>query len=297
MQIISAPTRLVILPPSSVVAPRAFRNIRIDNGEYDFLLAGMQRLRGSVYLSDGAITADELTPRGSHEQPEDTRSWHVLAVDEQDQVRGCLRYMEERETSDFEDLWISNTALARCPAWGARFRRSVEAERVRARRLHLSFGVVGGWAVAEDRRCSVEALRIILATYALLELLGGCLGLATATVRHGSAGILRRIGLSSLMVDGQEVPPYYDPRYRCEMEALRFDSAFPNAKYHNAVQELCSLLATAPVICRKNAEIERQDSRERVATPVLRRLTVPAGLQVLAGPKPAIADLLQPVAG
>jgi len=261
------------------------------------LLAGMQRLRGSVYLKDGAIAADELTPCGRHKQAEDTRSWHVLAVDEEDQVRGCLRYLEERDTSRFEDLWISNTALARCPVWGGRFRRSVELERARARQRQVSFGEVGGWAVAEDRRCSVEALRIILATYALLELLGGCLGLATATVRHGSAGILRRIGLGSLMVDGQEVPPYYDSRYGCQMEALRFDSAFPNAKYRIAIQELCSLLTTAPVICRARVETRWPDAIEGVATPVLHRPMMPAIRGFLARPQPAIADLLQPVAG
>src|SRR5437016_6010409 len=84
------------------------------------------------------------------------------------------------------------------------------AEMQRARRLQMRFGEVGGWAVAEEHRWTLEPLRIILAAYGLGQLLGGCAGVATATMRHKSASILRRIGLNSLRWDGAELPPYYD---------------------------------------------------------------------------------------
>jgi hypothetical protein len=72
---------------------------------------------------------------------------------------------------------------------------------------------------------------------------------ATATVRHGSAAILRRIGLRPLRADNLELPPYYDPHYHCEMEALRFDSDFPNPKYARAIDELSAQLESVPVVC------------------------------------------------
>jgi hypothetical protein len=63
--------------------------------------------------------------------------------------------------------------------------------------------------------------------------------------------ILRRIGLSSLIADGREMPPYYDPHYRCQMEVLQFDSSNPNPKYKDWVSDLAGVLTAAPVICRE----------------------------------------------
>jgi len=54
------------------------------------MLARLQRLRGSVYLEDGAITEADLTPDGRHLSPVDERAWHVLAVEAGGQVRGCV---------------------------------------------------------------------------------------------------------------------------------------------------------------------------------------------------------------
>jgi hypothetical protein len=127
---------------------------------------------------------------------------------------------------------------------------------------------VGGWAVAEERRGTLEPLRIILATYGLLELMGGCVGIATATFRHCSAGILRRIGLASLLAGETEMPPYYDSQYRCEMEVLRFDSRFPNAKYRDWVAQLSSVLSTAPVICRAAVRDSFQEACGGLRIPV-----------------------------
>jgi hypothetical protein len=116
--------------------------------------------------------------------------------------------------------------------------------------MHMGFGEVGGWAVAESHRRTLEPVGILLATYGLLELLGGCLGVATATFRHSSSTILRKIGLSSLLAQGEELKPYFDPAYGCQMEVLRFDSRFPGAKYAGWVAELSNTLKDAAVVCR-----------------------------------------------
>jgi hypothetical protein len=251
-------TQFVVLAPSKLAVSKVFRNLQPDTGRHQDLLAEVQRFRGRVYASDGAIQPDDLTEDGRHAPEVDSRSWHVLSLDPEGHVCACLRYVEEKLAKRFEDLWVRHAALARCPTLGRPFRKAVESEMERARNMRVRFGEVGGWAVAQDHRMTIEPLRIILATYGLLELLGGCAGVATATFRHHSSTILRKIGLSSLVADGAELPPYYDPQYRCQMEVLRFDSRCPNPKYRAWISELAEALSQAPVICRQNVRVARK---------------------------------------
>jgi hypothetical protein len=245
-------TQIVVLPPDRQAVTNVFRKVENDCLRYHELLAEMQRFRGSVYMEDGALQASDLTRDGRHRQPIDDRSWHVLSLDESERVVACLRYSPENHARGFDDLWVRHAALSRSPL-AHNFRFAVESEMQRARKLGLGFGEVGGWAVAQQFRCTLEPLRIILATYGLLQLLGGCVGVATATFRHKSAAILRRIGLSSLSSCGAELPPYFDSHYCCEMEVLRFDSRFPNAKYRESVNEFSDTLKGVPLICREDS--------------------------------------------
>lgn len=242
--------QFAVLPPTCANVPEMFRNVQLNNRRYEDLFSQMQRLRGRVYVEDGAISPGELTSDGRHKLQIDDTSWHVLSLDKNGKVAGCLRYVEERDAMSFRDLWIRHASVANCPVSGVKFRRTVETVMKRARQWDIGFGEVGGWAVAEERRLTLEPLRIILATYGLLELLGSAAGVATATVRHGSSTILRKIGLSTLQADGEELAPYYDPKYGCQMEVLHFDSRFPNPKYQDRIREMSAFLTSAPVICR-----------------------------------------------
>jgi hypothetical protein len=246
-------SRFLVLAPCRMAAvSRPFRKTQTDFRQYEDRFAEMQRFRGNVYLSDGAVQAGELID-GRHRVTIDETSWHVLSLDSNGRIAACLRYTDERRASRFQELWVRHAELARSSEYGGRFRRAVEAQMVRARQLRLGFGEVGGWAVGESHRGTLEPLRIILATYALLQLQGGCTGLATATFRHSSAHILRRIGLSPLNADGEALPPYYDPKYGCQMELLSFDSRHPNERYRASVVELAGSLQNSPVICRDDA--------------------------------------------
>jgi hypothetical protein len=44
------------------------------------------------------------------------------------------------------------------------------------------------------------------------------------------------------------VPSYYDPKYKCEMELLRFDSRRPSAKYNGLIESLKDKLANVSVV-------------------------------------------------
>jgi hypothetical protein len=267
--------QFAILPPARGLVSNVFRNVTVNKQRHNDLMAAMQRFRGRIYTGDGAVRASDLTADGRHRVRADDESWHVLTLDQNGQVCACLRYLQEERARGFDDLWVRHAALTRLAALGRKFRTAVEAEMARARQMRIGFGEVGGWAVAEDRRGTLEPLRIILATYGLLELLGGCAGVATATSRHSSASMLRRIGLRSLQVDGEDLPPYYDPQYSCEMEVLRFDSRHPNPKYREWVEQLASALSTAPVICRAMTGDRFQSVFRGFEVPVTEPILVP----------------------
>jgi hypothetical protein len=91
-------------------------------------------------------------------------------------------------------------------------------------------------------------LRIALGMFSVARLMGGCIGVTTATERHCSSSILRRIGGSSLNTKGVEIPRYFDPRYDCQMEILRFDSSRPNPRFERWIEELRRYLSAVPVL-------------------------------------------------
>ena len=92
-----------------------------------------------------------------------------------------------------------------------------------------------------------------LAVYGFSRRAGGALGMTTATFRHCSAVILQRLGGSRFEVDGTTLPPYYDPRYKCMMEILRFDSRTPNPKFIGLIDQLREKLADVLVVTRPAA--------------------------------------------
>jgi hypothetical protein len=222
---------LVLLAPANSPMPGAFTNARSDRAGYEDLLTGMQRFRGATYLKDGAISATALDSHGRHRVDADFHSWHVLAINSSGNVCGCSRYSSYRRAVDFGSLAVGKSALAQSDVWGPKLKAAVERERRIAAEEDTDFVEVGGWAIAEELRRTTEALRIALATYALGHLLGGCIGVTTATVRHQSASVLRKIGGEPLTADATELPRYFDPQYECEMEILRFHSATPNPKF------------------------------------------------------------------
>jgi len=216
----------------------------------------MQRLRGSVYLEDGAISQDDLID-GRHQVRSDRQSWHLLLLDDVGTVCGCIRYLLHTGETDFSRLIASETPLASCSTWNTVLRSAVKAELELSRALDIPFIEIGGWAIKEDLRKTVEALRMVLATYAFSRELGGAIGFTTATIRHSSSSILRRIGGLSLEGNGTKIPPYEDPQYKCRMEMLRFYSWAPNGRYGVFIRELGKVLRSIPVVCADTPDWSR----------------------------------------
>ena len=245
----SASERLVLLAPAAVTS-EVFHHVDVDAIRHEQLIADLQRMRGQAYLADGAITPDQLTADGRHRTEEDDKSWHILSLDLQGRVTGCAWYLEHTIGVSIEQLRVRRCPLAQMVDWRPRLWSAVSSELLRARMDLLKYVEVGGWAVSEAHRTSVEGLLLALAGYSLGRLRGGCLGMTTATVRHCSSTILRRIGGSPLETQGMTMPSYYDPRYRCEMEILRFDSRCPHSRYVDIVENLCERMMNVDVVAR-----------------------------------------------
>jgi len=131
---------------------------------------------------------------------------------------------------------------------------AIGAELERARHLRYAYVEMGGWVVAKELRRSIEAARMVATAYALARFLGGALGITTATTKHASSSILRRLGGSSLSALGTDLPAYFDPQYQCEMEILRFDSSHPGKRCAGAIQHCENSLAQVPVIVAESAQ-------------------------------------------
>ena len=249
-------SRLVLLAPPDQDVPGYFRNVNVDPTRHRHLVEEMQRLRGSIYVNDGAVKPEHLEPGGLHRTPEDQKSWHLLMLDSQGDVSSCAWYLEHDGRAGFDELRLRNCPLTRVEGWRDKLWAAVESEMTRARSEQLRFAEVGGWAVSKRSRCTSEGLVLALAAYSLGKTLGGALGITTATVRHSSSTILRRIGGSLLDCNGTTIPPYYDPKYDCQMELLRFDSRRPNAKYAGLVDLLGRKLASIPIILAASLKAE-----------------------------------------
>jgi hypothetical protein len=240
---------LVLLAPAGAARKESFENVWRSNATYSKLLTDMQRLRGRVYLQDGAIEDSALTPDGRHQSDCDESSWHLLALNTAGRVLGCMRYFRPQLTR-FDALNIRRAALAKSRTWCPQLYTSIRSEIAAARRARFSYIEIGGWALTEELRGTTEALRAVLATYAWAQHIGGAIGIATATERNGSRMILRRLGGRPFESEGEELPPYEDHHYRCKMELLRFDSREPNPKYSTLVDSMREQIPKIAVVCR-----------------------------------------------
>ena len=257
--------KLLLLAPAAFVYGSTGR-VTINPERHEHLLRQLQCLRGAVYLEDGAITPKQLT-NGRHIESRDRQSWHLLVVNENDDVLGCARYCEHTPDVQFGELAAAEASLARCRTWGAKTRAAIEKELGLARDMDLPFVEVGGWALDREIRGGIEALRLSLGTYALARELGGGVGLATATTRHSSSSILRKLGGQSLRYGNEEVPPYDDEHYKCRMELLRFYSWAPNPRYDVWIEEIRAEMSDIPVVCASSDALLELSSGVNVRQP------------------------------
>jgi hypothetical protein len=240
--------RILMLVAPAKAFLHSFSHVVCSSRLHAELIAEIQRHRGQIYLEDRAIADSDLMD-GRHISPLDPVSWHLLTLGTDGMILGCLRLRGYSNRISAEELAVSRCAIARSEKWGERFRASLDRELRSARQAGIAFMEVGGWALHPGVRGTAEALKSVLAGFALIQMLGGALVVSTATRRHQSASILRRLGGEPLAWEGAEIPAYYDPLYGCEMEVIRFDSRSPNPRFEPILRDIYSQIARIPVVC------------------------------------------------
>ena len=235
--------RFELLAPSRARPASVLGGIKDCAQLHEEQLRSIQRLRGRVYLCDGAIRSHDVDGDGCFVMKRDEQSWHLLLKCRNDNTVGCARYLVHPSTVALDQLNVIQCAQTQGRLWSEKVRLAVSADLERVKRENLSYVEVGGWAIKQEWRGSRAAAEVLLASYALAPLWGGCLASCTATVRHQSSSILRRFGGTGFEVHGQEVLPYYDDQYSSTMELLRFDSRFPMQKFVPMINEVTERMA------------------------------------------------------
>lgn len=211
-----------------LVAPRERRSSLCEDARWmvsaelhDDLLDAIQRLRGATYVADGAIAASRLDAHGRHREREDDDAWHLAITDAGGEVVGCVRCLSYPPGTHFDELTtLRDIELARSAEMGFLYRRAVDYHLGKAERAGRSIVVPGGWAVDASHRRSSIAFQLLAGVHMLCRQERAAACIATATLRHGSAAMLRRLGAEPLAVAGTEVSRYFEPKYGCDMEAL-----------------------------------------------------------------------------
>jgi hypothetical protein len=236
---------------SIILAPQGagFSGVRVtrDATMHASLLGKMQRLRGRVALREGAITASMLDSSGRHRMRGDEKSWHLLRVRSDGAIAGCARVLVHPRDVTFSRLRIAASSAARCPVWARDVQDAVESELAHARRKGQGIIEPGGWVIDEDLRGSCEAVSIAIRALAWAQILDDCVGFLTATARHGSAAMLRRLGARNLQARGQTIPGYFEPAWGCNAELLRFDTNSLNPRFEAALVSARCQLSTSLV--------------------------------------------------
>ncbi len=251
--------RFKVLAPSQGEVPKALTHAVKSSERHSDLMYDVQMLRGNVYREYAGIAAS-LLPDGRHCQEQlDAQSWHILLQSEAGQVVGCSRYRPIY--GGFEQLACSRSALADSPATGPTLRAAFQQQFAFARRRGIQYGEVGAWAIDGGARCSTAAVNIALMSFALAERLGGGMAITTATTRHHSSAILKRLGgkpLGGLM-------PYYEPIFGCDIEVLQFDMDHLGQRFTTKLDDLKAELHRTPIICRNENTLSY--SRPQVKNP------------------------------
>jgi hypothetical protein len=226
---------VILAPQGTGTAPGSSLNLIRDKSLHGNLLSEMQRLRGWVAVEEGALTVSMLDSSGRHVMQGDEKSWHLLRVRGDGTVAGCARLLVHPRDVIFPSLRIAGSSVARSGIWSRHVQAAVESELIRARMKGMTTIEPGGWVVDNDMRGTWEAFSIAIGAFAWAQILGDCIGFLTATEKHGSATILRRLGGRNLQARGQTVPRYFEAAWGCNAELLQFDTDSLSPRYEAAL--------------------------------------------------------------
>jgi hypothetical protein len=276
--------RLSVLPPRSMLGASTTHAARVDADDYEERLAEIQRLRGAVYLEDGAISPSALDVNRRHITDFDYENWHIVVTSKSGQVAACIRLRLHDADIGIHQLKVYDLVERMPPGARAAFRSALESFLQEAGVERVRVGEVGGWAVSPDARRSPCTMALPIAAWSLYQIIGDAMVLSAATARHRSADILKGIGGFPLSHDGVHLAKFFDPGYRCDMEIVAYDSRRPLPKYAGLVDRikthLLGQVSGATHIPRGRSPFLVKVGPTIIAPPPTRRVTDGAGSSV-----------------
>jgi hypothetical protein len=238
-----------------VIPPRAGCDYFSAPTNYDAVLSEIQRLRGSRYFADGAISAAALDVHGRHVTAEDEMCYHLVLSN--GEVQGCLRLRLHPKSEGRITEYAVYDLIRRMPGeLATKYHAGLEELIHTYSDAGFTLGESGGWAISHKYQGCSAMLAVPLAGWSFSRVHSRQIWIASATERNGSAEMLKRFGGWRLKLKGEELPSFYDPGYKCQMELLCFDSDILNPKFEPAVRDLQMLLEEQRI-----AQSERIDSK------------------------------------
>jgi hypothetical protein len=244
---------LTIVAPSVAQVPDWLSNVLANERVYQEVIEEIQRFRGYVYVQDKAIPSSALDEQGRHYSEYDYRAWHIIFRERRQELCGAIRvglvdYGDYGDTEESDPLQVLQF-LSHIPSdTKAPLETAVRRFLDNCRTLAPSICEPGAWAVAEDVRKSRVAPILAASIWSLGRVMGGGIGVATATTRHGSADILKKMGGFDLFLNGMPLVPFYDSYHQCYIELIGFDSDYLNPRLEPTVAEVQDYISNLPII-------------------------------------------------
>src|SRR3954465_15142786 len=127
--IASLDQRLVILAPPEASIPRGLRCQVVNNeAARASFLCDVRRLRGRVYVADGAFQSDQLWQDERRYSSDDLHSWHLIIMAADGKPEGCIRVLQHEAPVGLQDLRAQHSPLARDHQWCEPLKQAIAAD-------------------------------------------------------------------------------------------------------------------------------------------------------------------------
>lgn len=182
-----------------------------------------------------------MDAQGRHISAEDEKNYHLALWN--GELQGCLRVQFGQQSARPFTEYRVYDLVRRMPADLAKmYHTAIETFVALYRNQGCETGETGGWAISKSFQRNPATLALPLAGWSFSRIFTRQIRIAAATERNGSSNMLKRMGGWPLKLKDQELPPFFDYGYQCQMELLCFDSDILNPRFESVVRESQMLL-------------------------------------------------------
>ncbi|GAA4412991.1 hypothetical protein GCM10023187_40760 [Nibrella viscosa] len=204
---------------------------------YEQTIAEIQRFRGRIYVQDQAIPASALDRSGRHYTKLDYASYHVIIRNQEGAITGVMRIPTYVSGAAVWFLQLYHVLERMEPGQKALYSFAIQHFIDQSASKYPFIVEPGGWAV--DRQISEKLTGTVLAAscWAFCQLIGGAVAVATATVKHNAADLLRMMGGINCL-QGTTNARFFDSFHQCELELIFFQSDKINPRFAAMVEAI-----------------------------------------------------------